>query len=172
MAEFAKLVKENQELEKQRQRHLEFLFDSEAKTIYDKQTNMWKQEEAIRQNLLKEVIGGIKQQIEENVERNKQRQREILLEREEMTKKVEEYDKELRRLGEEEERRKVDRKKMIDDDVKVKNAKTKLQESFKLKEINAELDRIRKEEERLKQEIVKIQQRQGPYKPARSRLFL
>ncbi|KAJ8958417.1 hypothetical protein NQ318_002199 [Aromia moschata] len=172
LVQFAKLIKEQQELERQRHRYLEFLFDSEAKSIYEKQTNIWRQEEQARQNLLKTVIHSVQAQIEENLEKNRERQRQILVEREEMSRKIEEYDNELRRMSEEEERKKLETRKMVDDDVKVKNARKKLQENLKLKEINEELDRIKKEEERLQQEIVNIQQRQGPYKLPRSRLFL
>ncbi|KAJ8972451.1 hypothetical protein NQ314_000184 [Rhamnusium bicolor] len=171
LTEFLNIVREQQELEKQRQRHLEFLFDSEAKAIYEKQTEMWTREESARQQLFKQVVDTIRLQIEENLEKNKEKQKQILIEREEMTRNIEEYDKELQKLKDEEGKRKVNVKKMIDDDVKVKNARKKQQENLKLREIDDELERIRKEEERLQQEILKIQQKRVPIRHARNRLF-
>lgn len=169
--QFLEIVKEQQELEKQRQRHLEFLFDSESRAIYEKQTEMWRREELARQKLVKEVIDTIRKQVEDNLEKNKERQKQAILEREEMARKIEEYNNDLEGLKEEEGRRKANTKKMIDDDLKVKNARKKRQENMKLREIDEELEKIRKEEERLQKEILRIQQRQGPCRPPRSRLF-
>ncbi|XP_018560977.1 trichoplein keratin filament-binding protein [Anoplophora glabripennis] len=169
--QFLEIVKEQQELERQRRRHLEFLFDSEARAIYEKQTEMWKREELARQQLVKEVIETIGRQVEDNLGRNKEKQRQIILEREEMARKIEECNGELDKLKVEEEARKAGTRKMIEEDVKVKNARKKQQENIKLREIDEELERIRKEEERLQREILRIQQRQGPYRPPRSRLF-
>lgn len=164
LTEFLNLVKQQQELETQRQKHLEFLFDSEAKYVYERQNEMWKQEEKARQNLFKNVIATIQRQVEDNLNRNIGRQKQLLEEREEMTKKIEEFDQELQRLKEEEQIRKLQSKKSLDEDVGVKNARKKLQENLKLTEINDELERIRKEEDRLQQEIIKIQQRRAPVK--------
>lgn len=169
--QFLEIVKEQQELEKQRQRQLEFLFDSESRAIYEKQTELWRREELARQSLVKDVLDTIRKQVEHNLENNKERQRQVILEREEIAKRLEEYNNDLEKLREEEEKRKASTKKMIDDDVRIKNARKKRQENMKLKEIDEELKKIRKEEERLQKEILRIQQRQGPYRPSRGRLF-
>lgn len=165
---FLNVVKQQQELEKQRQKHLEFIFDSEAKSVYDKQCEMWKQEEIARQNLVKDVLATVQKQIEENLQKNKDKQTQLLLEREEMAKRIEQYDRELGKLNEEEEARKLENRKILDEEVKMKNAKKQLDENLKLKEINEELERIRKEEERLQQEIMRIQQRKPPPRSFRS----
>lgn len=172
LSEFLDIIKQQQELEKQKQKHLEFLFDSEVKAIYDKQAEIWKREEVARQNLLKKVLRTVDNQIQDNLQRNKEKQKQVLLEREEMLNTIEEYKKELLQLKDEEERRKVGFKKVLDDEITIKKLRKKQDENIKLKEINEELDRIAKEEERLQQEILKMQRKRGPITPIRTnRLF-
>ncbi|KAJ3651055.1 hypothetical protein Zmor_017118 [Zophobas morio] len=169
--DFLVLNQEQKNLEKARQRHLDFLFDSEAKVQYEQQDEFWKQEETARTKLIKDVIDTIKTQIEANLERNKQKQLEVVKEREEMVKRIEEYNKEMAELKEKEEKKKWERKKMIDEDVKMKSVRKKARENAELRRIDEELEMVRKEEERLKQEIMNIQRRQGPIRPSRSKLF-
>lgn len=169
--EFLDIIRQQQALEIQRQKRLEFLFDSEAKAMYDMQVAQWKQEELSREKLINEVLKTLKQQIKEKLESNIEQQKENLREREEMTQKIEEYHEELNRLKEEEEKRKRKIKHGRVEDMQVKIVKKKQQESLRMRELDEELERIRKEEERLQQEILNLQQRQGPYKPSRNRLF-
>ncbi|KAG5899586.1 hypothetical protein JTB14_022914 [Gonioctena quinquepunctata] len=172
LSEFLSIVKQQQELERKRQKYLEFLFDSEARAVYEKQSEIWRQEELARQNLVKQVMEIVQQQIEENIRKNKDKQTKLLAEREEMAHRIEEYDKELQNLKEEEQQRQLEAKKVREEDLKVKSARKKQQENLKLKEIEQELETIRKEEEKLQQEIMKIQQKQVPLRsPASSRLF-
>lgn len=156
--EFLNIIKQQKELEKQRQRHMEFLFDSEARAVFERQSEIWRQEEDARKQLFQYVMETVKKQIEDNVLRNKEKQKQILLEQEELTNKIEEYEKELQQLKKEEEQRKIKNKKSLDDEIKVKNARKAIDENIKLKEIMDELETIRKEEERLKKEIEKMQQ--------------
>jgi len=111
LGEFLEIVKAQQELEKQREKQLAFLFDSEAKAIYDKQMNMWKSEEIARKKLLDDVLDTVKKQVAENIKRNKEKQKDMLQEREQITKNIEEYDRELKELKIEEEKQKQQRKK-------------------------------------------------------------
>ncbi|XP_060534208.1 trichoplein keratin filament-binding protein-like [Cylas formicarius] len=172
IARFLKLVKEQQELEKQRQKHMEFIFDSEAKAIYEKQSEAWRLEEACRKKLLDEVLDTVKRQVKENLEKDRERQRQVLREREEMLTKVEEYDRELEALKEEEKKRKLARKQVLDEGAKLKKEMKKREENARLKEIDEELERVRKEEERLRKEILEIQRRHGPSRPSgRARPF-
>lgn len=169
--EFLIIVKEQKELEKQRQRHLEFLFDSEARAVFERQSEIWRQEENSRKKFLDHVLETLKKQIEHNICMNKEQQKKILLEQEAVTNKIEEYNKELQKLKYEEETRKNQRKKNLDDDIKIKNVKKKMDENIKLREINEELERIRKEEDRLKQEILRIQQNCVPNRFKRTNKF-
>ncbi|KAJ8916673.1 hypothetical protein NQ315_000318 [Exocentrus adspersus] len=155
------LLQEQDTITKLKALQLEDLLQDEA--VYDKQKEVWKREELSRQQLLKDVLDTIRDQVEQNLEKNREKQKQLLLEREEMAKRIDDYNKELEKLREEEMNRKVVTKKMLDDDIKVKNARKKQQENMKLREIDEELERIRREEERLQKEILRIQQRQGPF---------
>nr|CAI5868021.1 unnamed protein product [Callosobruchus analis] len=165
------LVKQHQDLEMRTEEHLKFLFDSEAKAVYEKQDEVWRMEEVIRSNLFKSVMETIKCQIEEKLSRNRERQKQIEQEKIEMAKKIQQYSEEMDRLAKEEQEKKQSARKIIEDDVRLKTLSKKHQENRRLKEINDELDRIKKEEERLQEEILKMQRKYGPVKPPRSRLF-
>lgn len=166
--EFLSIIKQQKDLEKQRQRHMEFLFDSEARAVFERQNEIWRQEESARKSLFNYVMETVKKQIEENIEKNKEKQKLILLEQEEMTNKIEEYEKELQKLKEEEAQKKIRNKKSLDEEMKVKNAKKALEKNMKMKEIMDELETIRKEEERLKREIQKIQENEKHFRYKRS----
>lgn len=169
--EFLIIVKEQKELEKQRKKHLEFLFDSEARAVFERQSEIWRQEENTRKKFLDHVLETLKNQIEHNLFVNKERQKQVLLEQEAVTNKIEEYNKELQTLRHEAETRKNQKKKNLDEDIKIKNVQKKMEENFKLREINEELERIRKEEDRLKQEILRIQQNGVPNRYTRAGRF-
>ncbi|XP_023016713.2 trichoplein keratin filament-binding protein [Leptinotarsa decemlineata] len=172
LSEFLSIVKEQQALERQRQKYLDFLFDSEAKAVYEQQTQIWRQEELARKNLVKQVMETIQQQIEENIRKNKEEQTQLLAEREEMARKIEEYDRELEELNKEEKQRQIETQKVREDDIKVRNARKKQQDNLKMKEIEMELEKIQKQEKKLQQEIMEMQKKQGPItRPRSSRLF-
>uniref|UniRef100_A0A6P7GM17 Trichoplein keratin filament-binding protein-like n=2 Tax=Diabrotica virgifera virgifera TaxID=50390 RepID=A0A6P7GM17_DIAVI len=170
--EFLDILKQQQKLEIARKKRMDFLFDSEAKAMYEMQEELWKKEEMNRKLLVTEVIESLKKQIASNLERYKENQRYILQEREEMTKKIEEYHDDLKRLKEDEEKRKQQAKSVREEEIRVKRAREKQSEHVKMKELDQELELIRREEERLQKEILRIQQRQGPIRPPRSRLYL
>ncbi|XP_050292965.1 trichoplein keratin filament-binding protein isoform X1 [Anthonomus grandis grandis] len=172
LKEFLDIVKDQQELEKHRQKHLDFIFDSEAKAIYDKQLEMWKKEELARKKLLKQVLDTVNKQVQENLEKNKKKQMEVLREREEMLAKIEQYNQELVELRQEEAKKHAQKTKMREAELKLNKLKKKHEEHNKLKEIDEELERVRREEERLQKEILEIQRRQGPIRPrTRTRIF-
>ncbi|XP_076255503.1 trichoplein keratin filament-binding protein-like isoform X2 [Rhynchophorus ferrugineus] len=172
LRQFLDIIKDQKDLEKRRQKHLEFIFESEAKSIYNKQLEIWNKEEMCRKTLLQEVLDTVKNQIADNLKINKERQKENLKEREKITKMLEEYDQEVEHLKAEEEKSKQMRKKLLEEDIQLKKARKKKEEHSKLKEIDAELERVRKEEERLQKEILEMQRKRGPFKPLpRSRLF-
>ncbi|CAH0549772.1 unnamed protein product [Brassicogethes aeneus] len=100
---YANLVKMQQELEKDREEELDLVFDSEAELIFERQSEVWMSEEKDRQKLLKEVLATIKQQIEYNLEKNRERQGELEREKEEHEKNIREYNEELEKLSRDEE---------------------------------------------------------------------
>ncbi|CAH0549481.1 unnamed protein product [Brassicogethes aeneus] len=141
---YANLVKMQQELEKDREKELDFVFDSEAKIIFERQSEVWKSEEKDRQNLLKEVLATVKQQIEDNLEKNRERQRELEREKEEHEKNIQAYNEELEKLSRDKEN----------------NPNRQFQqENIKLKDLDDELEGIEIEEEWLKKEVLSTQKK-------------
>ncbi|KAH1018302.1 trichoplein keratin filament-binding protein isoform X1 [Dendroctonus ponderosae] len=157
LEEFLSIVRQQQDLEKQRQKQFDFLFDSEAKIIHDKQMQKWNSEEFARKNLLKSVLDALNKQVEDKLAITKQVQREVLQEREDMLVKVEQYHSDLQLLKEEDAKRKQERRRDIEEDIKEKNAHKKQKENAKMKQIDEQLQRVRQEEDRLCEEIMKIQ---------------
>lgn len=171
LTDFLSVVREQQDLEKQREEHLNNLFESEARAAYRKQLEIWRKEEVLRQKLLKDVLDTVKQQIEENVKKKQECQRQILKEREEIIANIEKFDSELNELKKKEEECRKQRVQDMDEQIKLKNARKKELEHRKMNEIEQELERVRKEEERLQKEIMEIHNRQGPYRPRVRKLF-
>lgn len=157
--QFLQFAREQKRLEKDREKYLDFVFDSEAKIMYEKQSEIWEEERKSRQALLKDVLQTIKVQIEEKLEKNRRRQLEVLKEREENLKAVEEYDRELEREQQESGRRKQEQKKILDEQIKEKNAIRNKLKSLQQKDLDLQLQKAQKEEERLKREIQKLQMR-------------
>ncbi|KAL1489458.1 hypothetical protein ABEB36_014348 [Hypothenemus hampei] len=164
--DFSRIVLEQRELEKQRQKHLEFLFDSEAKAVFQKQIDAWEKEEIARKTLLKSILKELNKQIEDNINKNKEKQKQLLHEREEMLKEIENTDRELEEIKKQEELKKLQTRKMLEEDIILKNAKKKQEENRKLQEINVELERVKLEEERLRKEIIRIQKNQDSRRPS------
>lgn len=171
LIQFLEISRAQKTLEKTRQKHMDFVFDSEAKTQYYQQDEIWKREEVARTNLIKDVLDTIQSQMNLKLEKNKYEQTNLFKEREEILKHIEEYNNELAELQKCEQLKKHETKKVLEKEIKLKNAKKKVKENLELKRIDEELERVRKEEERLKKEIINIQMRQGPVRPPRSRIF-
>lgn len=171
LKEFLKYAREQQELEKQRRKYLDFIFDSEAKFMYEKQCEIWHEEQKGRQRLLSDVLATIKHQIKEKSDRIKSKQIQLLDEREEALRTLEKYNREMQELQEEANKRKVEFKQGIDKQIKERNKKRKELETYEQRNVENQLEVARKEEERIRKEIVKLQQKQGPVRHPRSRIF-
>ncbi|KAK4878528.1 hypothetical protein RN001_011034 [Aquatica leii] len=171
LKEFLGYARDQQDLEKKRQEHFDFVFDSEAKVVYEKQREVWVEEQKARQTLLRDVLDTVKDQINDKIRKNKDIQRRVLEERQNTLKMLEEYDTDMRKTEEEEARRKEQWKKEIELQVKEKKVKEAELKNKYLKQNDYELEMARKEEERLRREIVDLQRRQGPVRHARSRIL-
>lgn len=159
LEEFLNLVQQQHDLEKQRQKQFDFLFDSEAKSMHDKQMQQWHSEECARKNLLKSVLDTLSKQVAEKLCGTKQAQKDVLQDREEMLRKVEEYHRDLQLLKEEDSRRKQERRLDIEGDIQAKNACKRQEKNAELKQMDEQIQRVRQEEERLREEIMKVQSR-------------
>ncbi|XP_044763054.1 trichoplein keratin filament-binding protein isoform X2 [Coccinella septempunctata] len=166
--EFLKISEEQKRLEKLRERHLQFMFDSEAQAVYERQSEVWDREERSRKELIRDVLATVAEQIEENCRRRREEQEGLIKEREVLIKSTEDYNAELLKLQEEERREQLRRKEELDREVRKKRESRKaLEDDDKLKKVTEELERAKIEEERLKREIMNLHRGQGLCRPSR-----
>lgn len=158
--EFRKFIHAQKELEKKRQKYLDFVFDSEAKYMYEKQSEIWENERKAREMLLKDVMDTLKKQMQDKVNKNLEKQKQLLEERENSLKMIEQHNWELERIKQEEERRKEQRKCELEQQVKEKNAVKRKLKTLEQRNLDLQIQNTKKEEERLKKEILNLQKRQ------------
>lgn len=157
--EFFVLVQQQRDLEKKRQKYLDFVFESEAKYMFEKQNEIWNAEKAAREKLFNEILETVQEQIECKVMESRKKQEALIKEREEILRRLSEHNEELRELQKEELRRKEERKKELEEQVREKIQLNKKLKTLEQKNLEAELERTRREEERLKMEIVQLQKK-------------
>lgn len=162
--EFLKLLQQQRDLEKKRQKYLDFIFESEAKLMFEKQNEIWINEKMAREKLFDDVLKTIREQIDLKVEENRRRQMTILQEREEILKRIEEYNEELRKAQEELLKNKEKRKLDLDEQVKEKVELKRKLKTLEQKNLDVELEKARREEERLKLEIMALQKKRDKEK--------
>ncbi|XP_044737713.1 trichoplein keratin filament-binding protein [Chrysoperla carnea] len=158
-------LKEQQNLELKRQEFMGMVFDSEAKAIWQKQENVWKQEQKQRDDLFRDVLDTIKRQIDENVQNKIKQQKQLVEEKENMLRQIEEANNELQREREEIERKKSERKKELDACIQNKVLHEKHAELKEQIERERQIEKYKQEEERLRKEIARIQLETSPVKP-------
>lgn len=152
-----KCLKDQQQLELQRQEMLGVLFDSEAKAMWQKQELIWAQEKKARDNFFQDILKGLQCQIDEQVEQKVKEQQELLIEKEQMLKQIEEYNEAMRQ---EKEAKELKQKEYCHDldaqvfDNRILQREKELKEEY---ENRRELERIKADEEKLREEIRKIQ---------------
>lgn len=78
------------ERERARAREMDFIFQEDARRMWEKQEAKWNAEQEARNRLLQEVLTTIRAQIESKLESNLAAQRELLAEREKLLQSVEE----------------------------------------------------------------------------------
>lgn len=152
-----KCLKDQQKLEVQRQEMLGVLFDSEAKAMWQKQELIWAQEKKARNNLFQDILQGLKSQIDEKVEQKVKEQQELLIEKEQMLKQIEEYNEAMKTEKQAKELKQQQYCHELDGQVfdnRVLQREKELKEEY---ENRRELERIKADEEKLREEIRKIQ---------------
>lgn len=165
VTEFLNLVREQRELERKRQKQLDFVFESEARAILEQQNEIWNSERASRDQLFNDVLETLKKQIALKVEMNRKEQLERLREREEALKRFEDYNNELQETQREEVRMREMRKRELDAQIKEKVALKQRLKTLEQKQLDLEIEKIRNEEERLKMEILNLQKQKNKIKP-------
>lgn len=171
MDEFLEFTKQQQALERQRQKHMDLIFDSEAQAMYERQHSIWKEEEKSRQELLHSVLNTIKHQVDEKLECNKLRQKEVLEEREEMLKRMEDYAEEANRNEQVQRDKTTQWKSEIEEQLKEKAALKERARKLEESNVERQLESARKEEERLRQEIMNLHRREGACRRPPSRIL-
>ncbi|XP_017785133.1 PREDICTED: trichoplein keratin filament-binding protein-like [Nicrophorus vespilloides] len=150
------LLRELRNLELSRRPHMGFVFESEARDLYNQFEQSWTQEKNMREGLMKDVFLEVKSQIEENARNNLKKQKDLLQERQAMLDDIEKRNSELQLLEDEKERKREEIKSDLDAQIRYKQKfRSKLNNLEKLRN-NEELEKIQLEEERLKKEISKI----------------
>lgn len=86
---YRKHLAEQKAKEIEREKEVEKLYAAEQERIWTIRTEKWRREQAARDKLMKEVLAGRQEQLQEALERNKQAQEECRLQKIEIEKKVE-----------------------------------------------------------------------------------
>lgn len=162
--EFLILLRQQRDLERQRQKYFDFTFESEAKCVFERQNEIWFNEKMAREQLFDDVLKTVREQIEMKVAANRRRQLEILEEREQILQRIEEYNEELRKAQEEELKSKENRKLELDEQVRDKIELKRKIKTLEQKTLDVELEKVRREEERLKLEIMSLQKKRDKEK--------
>lgn len=171
MGEFLEFTKQQQALERQRQNHMDLVFDSESQAMYERQRAVWQEEQKSRQGLLHSVLDILKHQMDEKLESNKERQKEVLEERERMLQLMEDYDEEAKHNKQEQISRTAQWKAEVEQQLKEKAELKEQARKLEEGDVERQLQSARKEEERIKQEIVNLQRKEGVYRRPSSRIF-
>lgn len=157
MLEFLEVARQQKELEKKREDFLSFVFDSEAQNMYQKQVEIWNKEQKARENLLTDVLETVKRQITTNLEKNREKQHDLIQERQIMLDAVEHMNEQMERNNFEAQQKKLDYRKDLDDQVKENIIRKEQKALCDQKRMEEEMERIRKEEARLEKEIRSLQ---------------
>lgn len=165
MQSYLNYVKEQQKLEAQRQQYVSFIFDSEAKVMWQKQEKIWREEQATRDKLLNNVLCSVKKQVEEKIEKNEFERRMIEKEKEQVLQSVNDFQIQIGENKKILEKKRNERKYELEqqiNDRRLAELEKELEDQRRKKE---ELENIRKEEEKLKNELMQMQR--SKYHPAR-----
>ncbi|XP_064434598.1 trichoplein keratin filament-binding protein isoform X3 [Mirounga angustirostris] len=112
------VIEEQLQLEREREAELQLLLREEAKEMWEKREAEWAQERSARDRLMREVLTGRQQQIQEKLEQNRRAQEESLRHREQLIQNLEEARESARREKEESEELKSARKQELEAQLK------------------------------------------------------
>ncbi|KAF3820750.1 hypothetical protein GH733_005295 [Mirounga leonina] len=108
------VIEEQLQLEREREAELQLLLREEAKEMWEKREAEWARERSARDRLMREVLTGRQQQIQEKLEQNRRAQEESLRHREQLIQNLEEARESARREKEESEELKSARKQELE----------------------------------------------------------
>lgn len=140
--------------------------------MFEKQQEIWSQEENARRKLLDDVLKTVKEQIEFNVNKSKEEQKTVLEERERILEDMERHERELEQIKTMEERKRREFKDGLDTQVREKQLKQKQLKEMERRNTDRELEKIKMEEERLRKEILKVQNSHAPVRYLKSKRWI
>ncbi|XP_065186584.1 cilia- and flagella-associated protein 53-like [Sycon ciliatum] len=149
MMQYMTYLKEEAEREKQREKELDRMLQVELDKDFRKVVNKWREEQAARARLLREVMETRQQQIAEKLEINRKEQEEAAVERQRLNDIFQEH---VRMEKEDEERRKRVRKKHQSDLLDQLDYQTALKEEEEHM-TKLELDEVKRQEQRYRDKL-------------------
>ncbi|KAM5192583.1 trichoplein keratin filament-binding protein [Mantella aurantiaca] len=165
-AEWMKRVIEEQlRLERQREAEIDTLFREEARQVWEKREAEWERERSARNRLMKEVLHGRRLQIEEQIEHNRQAQRESLQSREELIRELEEVKQLTSREKKDEEVQKTARRLELETQISERRMK-EMEEMLRHEEEEREEKLEEQEEDDLVEQEAEIMTQRGYQKKA------
>ncbi|XP_057378918.1 trichoplein keratin filament-binding protein-like [Daphnia carinata] len=93
---FLELLENHRQIEKERLQQSEFLFQEEAKKLWEKRESEWEAERLARKKLMEDVITIQKKQIDERLFVARQERERLLLDREELIRSLESYHNQMK----------------------------------------------------------------------------
>ncbi|XP_045032809.1 trichoplein keratin filament-binding protein-like [Daphnia magna] len=93
---FLELVENHRQIEKERLQQSEFLFQEEAKKLWEKRESEWEVERLARKKLMEDVITIQKKQIDERLLVARQERERLILDREELIRSLEGYHNQMK----------------------------------------------------------------------------
>ncbi|KDR07309.1 trichoplein keratin filament-binding protein-like [Zootermopsis nevadensis] len=163
---------EQARVEREREKHMEFLFNEEAQRMWTQQEDKWNRECEARERLLTEVLVTVQHQLEERLEANLAEQRDLVRSREELVAHIEQVNAELKEQRAALNKMKEERRKEID--IQVSDKQQRQMAEARIAELEAEKQKVQEklEEQKLLQELRKMETTgYNPVNVARRRMF-
>ncbi|PNF24332.1 hypothetical protein B7P43_G11912 [Cryptotermes secundus] len=148
---------EQARVEKEREKHMAFLFHEEAQRMWSQQEEKWNLEREARERLMTEVLTVLQRQLEEKLEANLAEQRDLVKSREELVARVEQANAELKEERAAVKQMKESFKKEIDIQVAAKHQQQMAEARIAELEAEKKKEEAKLEEQKLLQELRKME---------------
>ncbi|XP_041855050.1 trichoplein keratin filament-binding protein [Melanotaenia boesemani] len=154
-----RVIEEQLQLEAEREAELDILHREEAQRVWEKQEAQWEKERKARERLMHEVLAGRQQQLELQMQKNREAQEESLKRREELIQELE-FERELRRQEkEQDEGRRTARMQEIKAQVEQQHQEQLEEQCRIVQEEEEEREALRVQEEELRLEMQRMAER-------------
>ncbi|XP_073485738.1 trichoplein keratin filament-binding protein [Aquarana catesbeiana] len=155
-----RVIEEQLRLERQREAEIDTMFREEARQVWEKREAEWERERNARNRLMKEVLHGRQLQIKEQIEQNRQAQRESLQSREELIRELEEVRQLTSRAKKEDEEQKTARRLELETQISERRLK-EMEEMLRLEEEEQEEKLAEEKDDDLVEQEAEIMTQRG-----------